>query len=90
MPRSKIELAEAGRRYGDFLIGVFRRLACDDGATVTDEDLKLFEAWHSMKVQALETQLRAEGATEHDIGVWRGAWRDQIAPRTNQTKATTF
>jgi hypothetical protein len=86
----KRDLVQLGRDYGDFIIAVFERLCSDDGKTVAADDMAQFKSWHANKVLALETQLRAEGATEVDIGVWRGAWRDQIAPRTNQTKATTF
>jgi hypothetical protein len=87
MPR---DLAQLGRDYGDLIVSVFERLCSDDGKTIAIEDQKAFERWHANKAGAVERELRAEGATEHDIGVWRGAWRDQIAPRTNQTKATTF
>jgi hypothetical protein len=87
MPR---DFAQLGRRYGDFIIAKFERLCSDDGKTIEAEDLKAFETWNAGKMLAIENRLKGEGATEHDIGVWRAAYRDRIAPRTNRTKATTF
>jgi len=40
-------------------------------------------------MQALERELRADGATETDIHRWREGYRDQIELRKNQTEATT-
>jgi hypothetical protein len=87
MPR---DLTQLGRDYGDFIIAKIQRLYLDDGESIAIEDLKAFETWNAGKMLAIENRLKGEGATEHDIGVWRAAYRDRIAPRTNERKAATF
>jgi hypothetical protein len=89
MPRTKADLAKLSREYAENLINVVDRLAGDDG-TLAAEDLKALEAWHAMKVHDLETQLRAEGVTEADIGSWRAACRDQITLGMNRAEGATF
>jgi hypothetical protein len=80
MPRkSKRDLAQLGRRYGDFILAVFERLCSDDGTTIGTEDLKAFQFWNANKVLALENKLRAEGLAESDLPVWRSGYRDQFA-----------
>jgi hypothetical protein len=78
------ELANDGRRYGKLLIAVFLRLCRDDGESIAREDLRAFNKWHEMKTDALVQQLRAEGASQSDVEVWRAGYRNEIAEQTEK------
>ena len=64
----------------------WRPLCADDGE-IECEDLFAFERWHADRVDTVERELRAEGASEAGIRIWRAAWRRQIGLRTEQAKA---
>jgi hypothetical protein len=73
--KSKRDLAQLGRRYGDFILAVFERLSSDDGETIAADDLAKLTSWHAAKVTALETEFRAKGLTDADLAVWRARIR---------------
>ena len=81
MSRTDANLVANGIAYADYMITAFERLCGDDG-NIGREDLAAFERWHADRVEAVERELRAEGATEADVCIWRKAWHDQISIRT--------